>query len=278
MQTSSRPTRGLSSAFTGRSILPSAGTSSARRVSVAARAGNKTSPNYKLEKPNRLWEGGEIWFPGQEPPSYLDATLPGDRGFDPLRLAENDKFRPWLVEAELYNGRVAMLGVVGMLWVEVIGRGPWSTAPFRVDWVLPYALSIALFHLVYGSFELARWNNFKTKGETGALNLVPFDPLGLSSDYVRQSEVRNARLAMLAALGFFSQAAVTQKSPLQNVTDHIADPGHVNIFTSPVGKEALVTVVAITILPIYLETRKSLLPKDKQEEPFRPFPFLNSDL
>ena len=34
-------------------------------------------------------------------------------------------------------------------------------------------------------------------------------------------------------------------------------------------------MVAITILPTYYETRKSLVPKDQQTEPFRPFPFLN---
>ena len=33
---------------------------------------------------------------------------------------------------------------------------------------------------------------------------------------------------MLAALGFFSQAAVTRESPLENLRKHMDDPGHVN--------------------------------------------------
>lgn len=37
-------------------------------------------------------------YPGAQPPAYLDATLPGDRGFDPFRLGENPNFLPWLVE------------------------------------------------------------------------------------------------------------------------------------------------------------------------------------
>ena len=41
-------------------------------------------------------------------------------------------------------------------------------------------------------------------------------------------QVRNARLAMLATLGFFSQAATTGKGPFDNLSDHLSDPGHQN--------------------------------------------------
>lgn len=49
------------------SLVPS----SRRSVAVCA----EKKPSWLLEKPNRLWELDTTWYPGADPPSYLDGSL-----------------------------------------------------------------------------------------------------------------------------------------------------------------------------------------------------------
>lgn len=211
------------------------------------------------------------WYPGATPPEHLDGTMLGDYGYDPLSLGVNPESMAWFREAELMNGRYAMLGVMGAAFADAFGLPEWWEAGAAVESPLSTPVLIAIEVAIFGLFELKRYEGFKKTGECGVLSFMPFDPLNMKSEENKLKELKNGRLAMIASLGFISQYLVTGNGPVQNLKDHIADPFHNNIYTSAVGDEVTIAIVCLSLWPMFLEAKGSLGGKDG---PLRALPWL----
>ncbi|KAF8116587.1 hypothetical protein N665_0016s0018 [Sinapis alba] len=176
-------------------------------------------------------------LPGLESPGYLNGSLAGDNGFGPLGLAEDPENLRWFVQAELVNGRWAMLGVAGMLLPEVFTKIGIINQYFASPSTL-FVIEILLFHYV----EIRRWQEIKNPGSVNQYpifklySLPPnevgypggiFNPLNFAPTLeAKEKELAIGRLAMLAFLGFVIQQNVTRKGPFENLLQHLSDPWH----------------------------------------------------
>jgi len=104
---------------------------------------------------------------------------------------------------------------------------------------LPFLFVTAI--LLVGFTDAWRYNKSGGGFEGPYDPLYPgWDPLGVMEDSdqaaeLKVKEIKNARLAMTAFLGFAVQGLVTGKGPLENLADHLADPAANNAVTNICG-------------------------------------------
>jgi light-harvesting complex I chlorophyll a/b binding protein 5 len=112
-----------------------------------------------------------LWFPGNPAPAHLDGSLAGDYGFDPLNLGAEPETLKWMVQAELQNGRWAMLGVAGILFTSLgaeaglnfpqwydAGKVAIANSPFSFQTLL------GVQFLLFAWVETKRFLDFKNPG------------------------------------------------------------------------------------------------------------------
>ncbi|KAJ6393160.1 hypothetical protein OIU77_022609 [Salix suchowensis] len=143
-----------------------------------------------------------IWFPGSTPPPWLDGSLPGDFGFDPLGLGSDPETLRWNVQAELVHCRWAMLGAAGIFIPEfltkigILNTPSWYTAGEQEYFTDTTTLFIVELFFI-GWAEGRRWadilkpgcvntdpifpNNKLTGTDVGYPGGLWFDPLGWGS-------------------------------------------------------------------------------------------------
>lgn len=206
---------------------------------------------YGEERP--MWLGPIAWTA----PAWLDGSLPGDYGFDPLSLGKVQESLDRNVELELLHARWAMLGALGALIPELLELFHavdfpeyrwWNVGAYKLHSGEPLnyfgieglrvagGQGIAIIAccqvlLMFGP-EYARACGIQALEPLGIF--LPgdknypggwlFDPLNLSSnpetyEAMRVREIKNGRLAMVAWVGFAVQAAITRKGPLENLVD-----------------------------------------------------------
>jgi light-harvesting complex II chlorophyll a/b binding protein 4 len=88
----------------------------ATKKTAAKASGTKKTVGYKV------YEGRPTWIPNADIPDWLDGSLPGDRGFDPLGLSKPVEYLQVDVDALDQNAAVNKKGEVVGAFVPVVDQ------------------------------------------------------------------------------------------------------------------------------------------------------------
>jgi len=167
-----------------------------------------------------------------------DKQLAGDYGFDPLQLADSPKSLAFYREAEIKHARLAMLAAAGWPVAELINSGlseSLGLPSLLVDGRVPSILNGGL-----GSVNIAYWVAVlgaavyvestyldKQLSVVKDVDYVPgmlgIDVFGADSPTLREAEILNGRVAMVAVVIFALEEAIG-KAPVISETPIFFQP------------------------------------------------------
>jgi len=165
-------------------------------------------------------------LPFLKQPQVLNGK-PGDRGFDPFNFASNEAAFGWQREAEIKHARIAMLATVGWVLSELSHNNIASQFGLKsilgVSDKVPSILNGGLERVnplfFVGAISAAAALEFiAIKNDFVTGKQFNFDPLRLGGKnekeqfYMKEAELFNGRLAMLAITGFAIQEFVLNEA------------------------------------------------------------------
>lgn len=133
-------------------VKPAAPKPATKKVAAPARkAGTQKSAGF------RKYDGDALWLPNTTRPDWLDGTLPGDRGFDPLGLAKPVSYIQYDLDSNNQNLAVNKKG-------GVVGEFKPSVDQVSQDSLQPYSEVFGLQRFRECELIHGRWAMLATLG------------------------------------------------------------------------------------------------------------------
>jgi hypothetical protein len=148
-----------------------------------------------------------------------DGTLAGDMNFDPLQISDSPDALAWYREAEIKHARLAMLAAFGWPISELTNFGDLLNGDGRAPSLLNGGLENV--NTLYWAAVVALGIFAESKGldkqygkqKEYLPGMLGFDPLGGDGPGMRNAEILNGRVAMVAITIYALEEALT-KAPI----------------------------------------------------------------